>query len=290
MESGETGIGLWNGATWQPQNIPNAGTDWHHVAFVFNMTSSNTPTTTIYWDGVAVGQTDQALGFDPETTQLGSSSRTQTEGWIGTLDEVAFYGSALASDSIQAHYAAFFGGAPPVITAQPVGGAFYTSQPLTLTVGASGAAKISNGSRTAACSPERLIRRSALPAWRPLSASRLTLRFPTRPAAPPASTPTWKWATTCPTTRRPCSRKPVSSPTTRSMPATRVTPKAPTTARRWARWPTPRHQQHRAMPGLRRTAPTTSELGEVAAFEFTDGTGTVETWLRMRMVAEQRQH
>ena len=74
MESGKTGIGLWNGATWQPQNIPNAGTDWHHVAFVFNMTSSNTPTTTIYWDGVAVGQTDQALGFDPETTQLGSSS------------------------------------------------------------------------------------------------------------------------------------------------------------------------------------------------------------------------
>jgi hypothetical protein len=140
MESGKTGVGLWNGATWEPQTIPNAGTNWHHLAFVFDMTSSNTPTTTIFWDGVAVGQTGQGLGSFPETTQLGSSSAAiETEGWIGTLDEVAFYSSALSSNSIQAHYAAFFGSAPPVITVQPVGGAFYTSQPLMMTVWASGA-------------------------------------------------------------------------------------------------------------------------------------------------------
>ena len=140
MESGKTGVGLWNGATWEPQTIPNAGTNWHHLAFVFDMTSSNTPTTTIFWDGVAVGQTGQGLGSFPETTQLGSSSAAiETEGWIGTLDEVAFYSSALSSNSIQAHYAAFFGSAPTVITVQPVGGAFYTSQPLMMTVWASGA-------------------------------------------------------------------------------------------------------------------------------------------------------
>jgi hypothetical protein len=142
LESSKTGVGLWNGTTWEPQTIPDAGTNWHYLACVFDMTSSNTPTTTIFWDGVGIGQTDQGLGPIAQTTQLGSSSpELETEGWIGTLDEVAFYSSALSSNALAAHYAAFFGAAPPVITVQPAGGAFYTGQSLSMAVWASGAAR-----------------------------------------------------------------------------------------------------------------------------------------------------
>src|SRR5262249_48607668 len=61
------------------------------------------------------------------------------EGWAGLLDEVAFYADALPAASVQAHYRAFEGNSPPVITVQPVGGEFYPGDPLQLTVWASGA-------------------------------------------------------------------------------------------------------------------------------------------------------
>jgi Concanavalin A-like lectin/glucanases superfamily len=139
MNADKRGFGVWNGTTYEAQAIPNAGTDWHHLAVVWD-NSSGSPTTTFYWDGVAVGQTAQSLGSTPESTQLGSSSALITaEGWIGMLDEVAFYSAALSTNAIQSHYAAFFGSALPVITTQPVGGAFLPGQPLTLTVWASGA-------------------------------------------------------------------------------------------------------------------------------------------------------
>ena len=139
MDADKRGFGVWNGTSYQPQAIPNAGTNWHHLAVVWD-NSSGSPTTTFYWDGAAVGQTAQGLGSTPESTQLGSSSASTTaEGWIGMLDEVAFYNAALSTNSIAAHYAAFFGSALPVITTQPVGGAFLPGQPFTLTVGASGA-------------------------------------------------------------------------------------------------------------------------------------------------------
>ncbi len=139
MNANKGGFGVWNGTTYEPQAIPSAGMDWHHLAVVWD-NSSGSPTTTLFWDGVAVGQTGQGLGTTPESTQIGSSSAlSTTEGWIGMLDEVAFYSAALSTNSIAAHYAAFFGSALPVITAQPVGGAFLPGQPFTLTVGASGA-------------------------------------------------------------------------------------------------------------------------------------------------------
>ena len=124
MNANKGGFGVWNGTTYEPQAIPSAGMDWHHLAVVWD-NSSGSPTTTLFWDGVAVGQTGQGLGTTPESTQIGSSSAlSTTEGWIGMLDEVAFYSAALSTNSIAAHYAAFFGSALPVITAQPVGGAF----------------------------------------------------------------------------------------------------------------------------------------------------------------------
>ena len=50
------------------------------------------------------------------------------------LDEVAFYSSALSSNSILAHYQAFVTNMPPVITTQPVGGTFLAGIPLNLSV------------------------------------------------------------------------------------------------------------------------------------------------------------
>ncbi|HEY5909075.1 MAG TPA: LamG-like jellyroll fold domain-containing protein [Verrucomicrobiae bacterium] len=135
MNADKKGLGVWNGSSYQPLPLPDARTDWHHLAVVFD-----TGTNTIYWDGLALGTREQALGLGSASTQLGSStSLLTTEGWIGLLDEVAFYADALPPSTIQNHYMAFVGNTRPVITVQPVGGAFYTSQPFEMLVGATGA-------------------------------------------------------------------------------------------------------------------------------------------------------
>jgi hypothetical protein len=115
----------------------SAGTNWHHVAMVFSNGFAS-----YYWDSAVVIYSPMArtLGTGPGTVQLGSSAPSSTsEGWIGMLDEVAFYSTALPATSIQAHYGAYVVGAPPVITSQPVGGSFLVGQQAQLSVGASGA-------------------------------------------------------------------------------------------------------------------------------------------------------
>ncbi len=114
-----------------------AGTNWHHVATVFSG-----GTASFYVDGnlLLYSPMGRPLGTGPGTVQIGSSAAASTsEGWIGMLDEVAFYSTALPAASIQAHYNAYFVGAPPVITAQPVGGYYLVGQLGQLSVGASGA-------------------------------------------------------------------------------------------------------------------------------------------------------
>ncbi len=135
MNSDKRAIGMWNGMAYSTLPIPNAGTTWHHVVVVYD-----TGNMTIYWDGLALGTVPQAPGANVTPTQLGSSSAASTtEGWVGLLDEIAFYSGALSADSVQAHYRAFLGTAPPIITVEPVGGAFYPGRVLQLIVGATGA-------------------------------------------------------------------------------------------------------------------------------------------------------
>ncbi len=135
MTSDKRAVGMWNGMTYQPFPMPDAGANWHALAVVWDSGNFS-----LYWDGVLLGTIAQPLGSSPATVQLGSSSGlSTTEGWIGMLDEVAFYGEALPAASVQAHYAAFLGNAPPLITVQPVGGTSYPGRPLQLTVWAAGA-------------------------------------------------------------------------------------------------------------------------------------------------------
>lgn len=135
MNADKQAIGMWNGTAYQTFAFPNAGTNWHHLAAVFDNGNF-----TLYWDGVLLGAIAQGLGGVSSTVQLGSSSAAATaEGWVGDLDEVAFYADSLTAGSVQTHYGAFISNSPPQITVQPVGGAFYPGRPLRLTVWASGA-------------------------------------------------------------------------------------------------------------------------------------------------------
>lgn len=99
-------IAFWNGATVGFISIPDAGEKWHHLVSVFDA-----GTWRIYWDGVLVGTTGTPLGSGADlTTQIGgSSAASSTEGWVGALDEVAFYVSALDENTVAAHYNAWVG-------------------------------------------------------------------------------------------------------------------------------------------------------------------------------------
>jgi hypothetical protein len=137
MEGNKSGIGMWNGGAFYPTiPIPNASTNWHHLVMVFDNGDF-----TVYWDGALAGSTPRPLGYTDHTlpTELGSSSPSvMSEGWVGMLDEVAFYADALSPDAIQAHYQAFLAGAPPVITKQPLGGTYLPGVARTLSVKATG--------------------------------------------------------------------------------------------------------------------------------------------------------
>ncbi|HEU5125834.1 MAG TPA: LamG-like jellyroll fold domain-containing protein [Verrucomicrobiae bacterium] len=115
---------------------PAAGTNWHHFAAVFT-----NATVSFYVDGVAIPFSPMsfAFGAGPATVQIGSSQAGTTfRGWVGMLDEIAFYSEALPAASIQAHYDAYAGGEPPVITTQPVEGYYLTGQSGSLSVAATG--------------------------------------------------------------------------------------------------------------------------------------------------------
>jgi hypothetical protein len=131
----KNGIGFWNGAAYNTLPIPAPGTNWHHLVTVFDG-----GTFTVYWDGQFAATENQILGFNPYQFELGNSNPNPGggEGWIGMLDEVAIYSTALSSNIIRAHYQAFFSNTPPVIVKQPAGGAFLPGVTLTLSVTATG--------------------------------------------------------------------------------------------------------------------------------------------------------
>lgn len=115
MERWKNFIGNWNGERFYQQPVSGA-TQWHHYAVVFEG-----GLTKMYWDGQPVGTAIQALNnFQGRTTQIGSSAPdVTTEGWMGDLDEVAFYSEALDEATLWNHYVAMTGSAlplPPALT------------------------------------------------------------------------------------------------------------------------------------------------------------------------------
>jgi hypothetical protein len=115
MQPDKVRLGLWTGSYTEFTLPANAGTNWHHVLNVFS-----NGTWAVYWDGQYLGSRNNNLGASGLTTQIGgSSSGSVTEGWVGGLDEVAFYRDPLTAAAAQAHYAAFASGTPPVITVNP---------------------------------------------------------------------------------------------------------------------------------------------------------------------------
>jgi hypothetical protein len=141
MNGDKSAAGLWNGSSYETLAFPAASTNWHHLAVVFDSDpESGASQFRLYWDGSPTGYTSQALGPSPESpTELGSASASGLERWIGALDEVAFYSEALSAIAIKAHYTAFLVGDPPTILTQPQGGTFLRDVQLTLSVEAKGA-------------------------------------------------------------------------------------------------------------------------------------------------------
>ena len=99
----------------QSLSIPDAS-GWHHYAIVFDA-----GTVSMYWDGISRGSFGQNINSSlAKTTQIGSSAPTTTsEGWMGNLDEVAFYSTALGADTIWKHFQAMVG--PPTLSCSLVG-------------------------------------------------------------------------------------------------------------------------------------------------------------------------
>jgi len=107
-------------AFWSDINLPtNAGTNWHHLAAVFNANN----TWTLFWDGVNAG-TNMLPGRAPYhggQTILGSplsgGGFANVPPWNGAFDEVAFYSAALGASQIQNHARIVLGGpvSSPVI-------------------------------------------------------------------------------------------------------------------------------------------------------------------------------
>ena len=91
----------------------------------------------VYWDGELAGTSSQTLTGPIGPTQFGSSSNLDTtEGWIGALDEIAFYSEPLTPSVIQAHYDALVGPlqqADPILSYQLTGAELTISWPGELT-------------------------------------------------------------------------------------------------------------------------------------------------------------
>lgn len=136
MTANKNQIVFWNGTAAAVANIPAAGLDWHLLSAVFENGNYS-----LYWDGEEILTTEFDLGPAPEApTQLGSSSPGGAESWVGALDEVAFFEDPLSADTIESHYLAFLEGEPPSIRTEPVGGVYLVGKPLELTVDAVGTA------------------------------------------------------------------------------------------------------------------------------------------------------
>ena len=137
LTSDKSAIGMWNGVSYLTVAIPNASTNWHHLAVVFESAYF-----TVYWDGAWAGSLSLPLGYTDFTksTQIGSPSPNgdALQSWVGMLDEVAIYSAPLTAAAVQTHYQAFFAGTAPVIVKQPQGGTYIRGAVLSLSAQADG--------------------------------------------------------------------------------------------------------------------------------------------------------
>ena len=128
-------IMYWNGSGVSSMGIPNAGQDWHLLTVVFDI-----DTWAVYWDGQFVEELEHAMGPSSEVaTHIGSSSTAGGEVWPGAMDEVAFFNEALSASDVEAMFNAFAAGEPPEILADPEGGRFFAGADAELAVQARGA-------------------------------------------------------------------------------------------------------------------------------------------------------
>jgi len=105
-----------------PFDITTGQATWHHLVGVCDQPNSNV---FLYVDGVlaASGAIPSNAGIiaQPLPTTIGSRQGDPTldynNQWIGTIDDVAIYGSALSAGQILTHF--YAGQRPPVITLQP---------------------------------------------------------------------------------------------------------------------------------------------------------------------------
>lgn len=86
LTAAKTGIQV-DSANVGAQAIANAGTNWHHLAVVFDSAFYS-----LYWDGqpVATNVFSPLYSIPPQPTQLGSILPTGTDLWLGRMDEVAY--------------------------------------------------------------------------------------------------------------------------------------------------------------------------------------------------------
>jgi len=117
LSTDKTTITVWNTETTTPKHftLPTAaGTNWHHLAVVFNTNSS----VTVIWDGLNLGTQAFILGtsYGASTFTLGGFTFYDPASyapWVGELDEVAVYSNAVPLGSLQAHYGVLVTNTPP---------------------------------------------------------------------------------------------------------------------------------------------------------------------------------
>jgi hypothetical protein len=119
---GANGQGYPAQSTAVPYDTTTFQPTWHHLVGVCDQPHSNI---FLYVDGLLAASgsipTNAGIISQPLPTTIGSRQSTPTADydnqWVGTIDDVAIYGSVLSPAQIQAHF--YAGQRPPIITLQP---------------------------------------------------------------------------------------------------------------------------------------------------------------------------
>jgi hypothetical protein len=100
----------WGGGAERDSGVSIADGQWHHVAMTFHSGTANA--TKLYVDGAAVLTTTISVQRQTGDALVSNGATTMPQQFFpGTLDEIAYYGSALSASRVQAHVdAARYGG------------------------------------------------------------------------------------------------------------------------------------------------------------------------------------
>src|SRR6201999_1080197 len=93
----------WGADAERDSGVTIADGRWHHVVETFHNGMANG--TKLYVDGTLALSTTITVGNETHDALISSgSSETPTQFFPGSLDEVAYYGTALSAARVQAHY------------------------------------------------------------------------------------------------------------------------------------------------------------------------------------------